>query len=67
MFIEATRRASRAATQKILNALVEYDQIVFTDVDMGPDEAFEIVRDQGQYVVALVDPTVGEFELDCLD
>ncbi len=60
MFIEATRRASRAAVDRIREALVEYDSVVFADVDLEPEDVFQTVRDGGTYVVAFNDPTIPE-------
>ena len=60
--IEATRRASRTAATRVMNALVEYDQIVFKDVSVeaSPKEAFQVVKDGRTYAVAFNDPSVPE-------
>jgi hypothetical protein len=58
--IEATRRASRAAVAQLRAAIVEYDRIVFSEVDVAPDEAFRIVFDNNSYVLAFNDPSFVE-------
>jgi len=60
MFIEATRRVSRELVQPLLAAITEYDRIVFSEVDVEPEQAFHIVQDRGEYVVAFSDPTIPE-------
>lgn len=67
MFLEATRRTSRAACERVLRAITEFDNIVFKEVDVTTDEAFEVVRDGRSYVVAFNDPSIEpeELERDC--
>lgn len=71
MLIEASRRVSRAATERIREALIEYDQLVFKNVqqDVPAESAFSIVRDGRTYVLAFEDPSIEEDELerDCGD
>lgn len=69
MFIESSRRVSRAAVERIRSTLIEYDRVVFKDVqqDVPAENAFSIVRDGRTYVLAFEDPTIeaDELERDC--
>lgn len=71
MLIEASRRVSRAATERVRDALIEYDRVVFKDVqqDVPAESAFSIVRDGRTYVLAFEDPSIepDELERDCGD
>lgn len=67
MLLEATRRTSRAACERVLRAITEYDTVVFKEVDVTTDEAFAVVRDGRTFVVAFNDPSIEpeELERDC--
>jgi len=71
MFIEASRQVSRSAVERVRDALIDYDRIVFRDVqfDVPAEQAFSIVRDGGTYVLTFEDPTFEppELERDCGD
>ena len=69
LYIEASRRVSRAAVSRIRDAFTEYDRVVFKDVDL--EDTYEIVRDGRTYVLAINDPTLipeqEEYLHDCGD
>ena len=58
MFIEATRRVSRASVNRIREAFLEFDRVVFKDVDVSAESAYTVVRDGRTYVLAFEDPSV---------
>ncbi len=70
MLIEATRRSTKAAVTRIREAFLEFDRIVFKDVDVPAETAYSVIRDGRTWVLALNDPSVGavylpEREDDC--
>ena len=63
--IEATRRASKTAVSRIRDAFIEFDRIVFKDVDVPAERAYSVIRDGKTWVLAFEDPTVHLSQLDC--
>jgi hypothetical protein len=61
ILIEASRRATRAAVERLREAFLEYDRVVFKEVTPAAEDAYVVIREgKGRYVLALVDPTVGQ-------
>jgi len=58
LIIEASRRVSRAAVERIRDALIEYDKVAFKNVDIPAEEAFVVIRQGRTYVLAVEDPTL---------
>lgn len=58
LIIEASRRVSRVAVERVRDALIEYDRIAFKDVDYPAEEAFQIIRQGRTYVLAVTDPSL---------
>jgi hypothetical protein len=58
IILEATRRTSRAAVERLRQAFIEYDRIVFKEVHPPAEDAYKIVRQGRHYVVTLNDPTI---------
>jgi hypothetical protein len=56
--IEATRRVSRTSVARIRDAFLEYDHVVFKDVYIRAEDAYQVVRDGRTYVLAFTDPTI---------
>lgn len=71
MLIEASRRVSRTAVERVRDALIEYDRIAFkaVQVDVPAEQAFNVIRDGRTYVLAFEDPSIDEEPLtyDCGD
>jgi len=67
MLIEASRRVSRASVARIRDAFIELDKVVFQDVDVSAEDAFQIVRDGRTYVLSFEDPSFTQEPLlaDC--
>ena len=58
LVIEASRRVSRAAIERVRDALIEYDRIAFKNVYIPAEDAFMIIRQGRTYVLAVNDPTL---------
>jgi hypothetical protein len=58
LIIEASRRVSRAAVERVRDALIEYDRIAFKNVDYPAEDAFIVIRQGRSYVLGFEDPTL---------
>lgn len=60
MLIEASRRVSRVACERIRKALIEYDRVAFKEVqkDLPAERAFSVVKEGRTFVVRVNDPTI---------
>ena len=67
MFIlERTRRSTRAAAERIREALIELDELFQTyhvfhqqiDEEASAPSVYQVIADHGTYVVALDDPSM---------
>ena len=60
--LEQTRRATRAAAERVRQALIELDEMfqsyqVF-ETDLSAEDAYAVVRDTNGWVVVVTDPTL---------
>lgn len=64
IILEQTRRATRAACERVRQALIELDELfqsngVFTvEETEAADKVYSVVHDDGGFVVMLTDPTM---------
>jgi len=64
IILEQTRRATRAAAERVRAALIELDELfqsyrVFeVSPEAAADNVYVVVHDDGGYVVMLTDPTL---------
>ena len=66
IFLESSRRATKAAAEKVRAALIELDELFQTyevfrnpiDEQVAAPAAYQVVRDGKEYVVALDDPSM---------
>ena len=56
--IEASRRASRAAVNRVRSAFIEFDRVAFKDVDIPAEEAYVVIRQGRTFVLAVDDPSL---------
>ena len=59
IILEASRRASKSAAERLRRVLMDYDRVVFRDVFPPAEQAIKVVRDKGTYVLTIDDPSVG--------